>query len=485
MSRVSQSAVANRLAQHRLLASAPRQELEWLAAHGYLVSLRPGEILTSKKGRVDGLYVVLSGHFTIHVDRGAGPKKVMEWRAGDVTGVLPYSRIVGPPADVVAQEPSEAWTLHRAALPALIRECPELTSILVHVMVDRARHFTSSDFQDEKLVSLGKLAAGLAHELNNPASAVTRNAKELEGAVLELDSAAREVGASKLTAPQAALLDEVRARCMDSRLQPALTPLQRGDREESFTEWLERHDVDVALAGPLADSAATAQSLEDLASALSGSGLRSALRWVAAGCQVRQLVSETQTAAARVHSLVAAVKAFTHMGEAMAPSPVDLERSLSDTLAVLAGKARAKSVGLVLDVQPGLPPIRAVGGELNQVWANLIENAIDAVPGGGQVTIRAGRQSDEEVVRIIDNGPGIPPEIQTRIFDPFFTTKPVGHGTGLGLDIVRRLVRRAEGRIEMSSKPGHTEFRVAFEAPSPEPEGARAEKPTGRAPEQT
>jgi signal transduction histidine kinase len=476
MSRVSQSAIANRLAQHRLLAPAPRRELEWLAVHGYLVSTRPGEVLTSKKGPVEGLYIVLSGHFTIHVDRGAGPRKVMEWRAGDVTGVLPYSRIVGPPADVVAQEPSEAWTLHRAALPALIQDCPEVTSILVHVMVDRARHFTSSDFQDEKLVSLGKLAAGLAHELNNPTSAVTRNAKELENAVLELDSAAREVGASGMTAAQTTLLDDVRARCTEGRLQPALTPLQRGDREESFADWLQEHDADALLAGPLADSAATAESLQDLANALSGPRLRSALRWVAAGCQVRQLVSETQTAAARVHSLVAAVKAFTHMGEAMAPEPVDLERSLSDALAVLAGKARAKSVGLVLDVQPGLAPIRAVGGELNQVWANLIENAIDAAPGGGQVTIRAGREGDDQIVRVIDNGPGIPPEIQTRIFDPFFTTKPVGQGTGLGLDIVRRLVRRAEGRIEMSSKPGHTEFRVGFEAPSPEQDD-RAHRP--------
>jgi signal transduction histidine kinase len=471
----SQSGVVDRLAQHRLLAPAPRRELEWLVAHGSLVRLRPGEILTPKGSPVDGLYIVLSGHFTIHVDRGAGPRKVMEWRAGDVTGVLPYSRIVGPPADVVAQEPSEVWALHRAALPGLIHDCPEVTSILVHVMVDRARHFTSSDFLDEKLVSLGKLAAGLAHELNNPASAVTRNTKELENAVVELDSAAREVGASGLTAAQATLLDDVRARCMERSSQRPLTPLQRSDREESFADWLQEHDADELLAGSLADSAATAGTLEDLAKALGGPGLRSALRWVAAGCQVRQLVSETQTAAARVHSLVAAVKAFTHMGEAMTAEPVDLERSLSDTLAVLAGKARAKSVGLVLDVQPDLLPIRAVGGELNQVWANLIENAIDAVPGGGQVTIRACREGDEQVVRIVDNGPGIPPQIQTRIFDPFFTTKPVGQGTGLGLDIVRRLVRRAEGRIEMSSKAGHTEFRVAFEVPPPE-QGAGAER---------
>jgi signal transduction histidine kinase len=316
-----------------------------------------------------------------------------------------------------------------------------VTSILVHLMVDRARHFTSSDFQDEKLVSLGKLAAGLAHELNNPASAVTRNARELEGAVLELESAAREVGASGMSAAQATLLDNIGARCLERPPAPALTPLQRSDREESLADWLQRYDADAAMAGPLADSAATAEYLDELANALSGQTLRAALRWVAAGCQVRQLVSETQTAGARVHSLVAAVKAFTYMDKAIAPAPVDLEKSLSDTLAVLAGKARAKRVGLELDVQPDLPPIRAVGGELNQVWANLIENAIDAVPEGGRVTIKACREGDEEFVRIVDNGPGIPPEIQTRIFDPFFTTKPVGEGAGLGLDIVNSASR--------------------------------------------
>jgi signal transduction histidine kinase len=334
-------------------------------------------------------------------------------------------------------------------------------------MVDRARHFTSSDFLDEKLVSLGKLAAGLAHELNNPASVVTRNTRELEGAVLELELAARDLGASGLSAAQATVLDTIRVRCMERSPQPALTPLQRGDREESFADWLQQHDADAVMAGPLAESAATAEYLDDLANALTGHTLRSALRWVAAACQVRQLLAQTQTAAARVHALVTAVKAFTYMDQAIAPAPVDLEKSLADTVTVLAGKARAKSVRLGLEVQPNLASIRAVGGELNQVWANLIENAIDAVPEGGQVTITARREGNEEVVRIIDNGPGVPLEMQTRIFDPFFTTKPVGQGTGLGLDIVRRLVRRADGSIEMSSTPGHTEFRVAFEVPVP------------------
>ena len=177
MSSTADTPIVERLAEHRTLASAPRRELEWLASQGHLITFQRGEILTPKTGPVKGAYVVLSGHFTIHVNRGTGPKKVMEWRAGDVTGLLPYSRLVSPPGDVVAQEISEVWALDREHLPDLIHECYELTSIFVHVMVDRARHFTSSDFQDEKMVSLGKLAAGLAHELNNPASAVARNAR--------------------------------------------------------------------------------------------------------------------------------------------------------------------------------------------------------------------------------------------------------------------------------------------------------------------
>ena len=179
-----------------------------------------------------------------------------------------------------------------------------------------------------------------------------------------------------------------------------------------------------------------------------------------AGCSTHQLASQIETAATRIHNLVTAVKGFTYMDQATMPKPVDIGQGLSDTLAVLNAKARGKSVKVTLDVEAGLPRIPGFGGELNQVWANLVDNALDAAQ--GHVAVTARRLGPSVVVSVVDDGPGLPREIRDRIFDPFFTTKPVGQGTGLGLDIARRLVSRHLGEIEVESRPGHTEFRVAL-----------------------
>ena len=164
----------------------------------------------------------------------------------------------------------------------------------------------------------------------------------------------------------------------------------------------------------------------------------------------------------RISGLVMAIKGFTHMDQAMVAEPVNLTPSLDNTVAVLRSKARAKSISVAVDVEPGLPCVRGFAGELNQIWANLIDNALDAVPDSGRVEVLANLEHQHVVVRIVDNGSGIPAEIRKRIFDPFFTTKPMGHGTGLGLDIVRRLVRHNDGEIAVESQPGHTEFRVTL-----------------------
>src|SRR5678815_5926564 len=192
----------DRLTRHRILATIPQEQVAWVAKHGTLRRLDTGEVLTSKDSPVEGLHIVLDGHFSIYVDRGAGRRKIMEWRGGDVTGLMPYSRLVSPPGNVAAEEPSDLVTVYRADIPQMIHECPELTAALVHVMLDRARHFTSSFLHDEKLVSLGKLAAGLAHELNNPASAIARSAGELRSANLRLDDASRSLGAAELRPEQ-------------------------------------------------------------------------------------------------------------------------------------------------------------------------------------------------------------------------------------------------------------------------------------------
>ncbi|MEO8585080.1 MAG: cyclic nucleotide-binding domain-containing protein, partial [Acidobacteriota bacterium] len=208
-----EDSIQDRLAAHRLLAGAPPDQLAWLAARGHLVKLEAGGVLSAKGNAVLGLYIILSGHLSIYVDRGAGPHKVMEWRGGDVSGVLPYSRLAGSPGDVKAEEPAEIFVIPRKDIPALIRECYELTAIFVHVMLDRARQFTSSDLHEEKMSSLGKLAAGLAHELNNPASAVARSAKGLRLGLSELESAARALGAARLSDAQRAAVDRARNLC--------------------------------------------------------------------------------------------------------------------------------------------------------------------------------------------------------------------------------------------------------------------------------
>ncbi len=449
------------MSAHRLLAGAPADQIAWLAARGRLVQLEPGDVLSPKGKPVQGLYIMLSGHMTISLDRGAGPHKVMEWRGGDVGGVLPYSRLVAAPGDVRIEVPTEIFMIPREEIPALIRECYELTAIFVHVMVDRARHFTSIDLHEEKMSSLGKLAAGLAHELNNPASAVARSAQGLRLRLSEVETASRALGAARLSEAQQAAVDRARERCFAAAgVTFGRSPIEQADREDSIADWLERHHADVTAAQALAESAVTLDALDQLAEALDGEALRATLAWLVAGCATYQLASEIEAAASKIHNLVAAVKGFTYMDQATMPKPVDVGQGLADTLAVLNAKARGKQVGVNLEVEADLPRIQGFGGELNQVWANLVDNALDAAK--GQVAVTAARQGPSVVVRVVDDGPGLPAEIRERIFDPFFTTKAVGQGTGLGLDIARRIVLKHQGQIEVDSHPGHTRFSVTL-----------------------
>jgi signal transduction histidine kinase len=461
--------LVDQLTEHKTLGTAPREELAWLASHGVIRHLNEGDVLTAKGAPVEGLFVLLSGHVAIFVDRGAGRNKVMEWRAGDVTGLLPYSRLVSPPGDNVALAPTVILALHRDHFAAMTRDCHQITSILVHKMLDRARLFTSSDLHDEKMVSLGKLSAGLAHELNNPASAIERSAALLEDRLEDAERATRALGASRLTDAQLAAIDAVRESCLASP-QGVLSPIQQAEREDAIADWLADHHLDPAIAAPLAETAVTLDALERIANAVSGPPLDAVLRWAAAGCSVRGLASEIQEAATRISGLVQAVKGFTHMDQATVAEPVDLPSSLSNTVTILRSKARTKSVAVVVSVEPDLPRVRGFVSELNQIWANLIDNALDAVADAGRVEITAKRERQRIVVRVVDDGPGIPAEIRARIFDPFFTTKPVGRGTGLGLDIVRRLINHNDAEIDVESRPGRTEFRVSL--PLAEMDGA-------------
>lgn len=256
------------LASHRTLASVPRAQLEWLATHGHLRVLDVGDVLTAGGRPVAGLYIVLSGLLSISVQRAAGPCKVMEWHGGDITGVLPYSRISSPPGNVVAEQPTEILMIDRNLMPQIVCDCPELTEVLVHVMLDRARAFKAADLNDEKMMSLGRLAAGLAHELNNPASAAARSASTLVAQLATFDSSAKAFCALPLTGTQRDAVASLRNDTLTPTPGRTHSPIELADREDMIAAWFDKQGVTGCDPMSLAESPLTTANLDQLTATL-------------------------------------------------------------------------------------------------------------------------------------------------------------------------------------------------------------------------
>ena len=282
----------------------------------------------------------------------------------------------------------------------------------------------------------------------------------LEDRLEDSERATRSLAAENLSNSQIAAVDAFRRSCMARQNHAVRSPLEQCEREEEIEAWLANHGLDTVSAQLLADTAVTIGALDLLAAAVEPPALNTVIRWASAGCAMRNLTSMIQDSAMHISSLVTAVKGFTHMDQANVAEPVDLGSSLANTVTVLNAKAREKSVTVTLELEAELPKVRGFAAELSQVWGSLIDNALDAVAHGGRVEVLAIRENQTVMVRIRDDGPGIPAELCDCIFDPFFTTKPLGQGTGLGLDIARRLARHNDGVIDFESHPGRTEFRV-------------------------
>jgi signal transduction histidine kinase len=331
-------------------------------------------------------------------------------------------------------------------------------------MLDRARGFAAANWEDEKVTALGRLAAGLAHELNNPAAAAARGAERLAQALVDIGNAALAVGAAGLHPDQRAAVEALAARCYIPSRTVSIDPIERADLEEELGHWLATHQLDSDYAVALIEGGVDVAVLESLARDVPAEALAPVVQWVAVTASASVVARDVERATRRVSEVVGTVQRYAHMDRAPVREPTDLARCLVDTVDIARAEANGKGATIRLTLPDRLPLISGVVPDLNQVWSNLIHNALDAIPSGGDVEVSASEESGTVVVRVVDNGHGIPPEVQPRIFDPFFTTKPVGTGVGLGLDTVRRVVQSHDGHVEFDSRPGRTEFRVRLPA---------------------
>jgi signal transduction histidine kinase len=439
-------------------ADLPDDQLDWFLSQSQEMHLKAGEMYSRQGDPADAMFVILEGHLQ---GRGElnGETVVFDLEPGDVTGVLPFSRMKQFTVGQRAETDSRALRFPASLFPDLIQKMPDLTKRLVGLMSDRIREVTRLEQQRDRLASLGKLSAGLAHELNNPASAAKRAASQLREMIKKIKSASLELGRRDLTQAQKTEIEKLEALFTQKDVVPpdALTISDLEDQIDSLLRSHGQNDL-WQLAADLARRNIKPEILESLFANLDADAARAALVRIAASVEIAVLLHEIESSTSRISDLVGAIKEYTYMDRAKVQN-VDVVKSLETTLTILNHKLK-QGVAVQRDYQRVPLLVNSFGSELNQVWTNIIDNAIDAMHGKGELRVRTYRDDDCVVVEIADNGPGISPEVQPHMFEPFFTTKGVGEGTGLGLDTVQRIVKKHRGNIQVNSKPGDTRFQI-------------------------
>ncbi len=439
-------------------------EYLWLAEHGTERRGDRGAMVFREGEPSCQLNFILEGE--IHVRRRhSGAIALFIGRTGQMTGLLPFSRMKGYGGDGYTIGPIWVLDVHQDLFPEMLTAIPSMAQRCVSVLLDRVREVTRMEQQAEKLSALGKLAANLSHELNNPASAAQRSADRLFNDLREYREQSFELGRlsiDTLETPEIRAWFERMRHRIDAyapHRNVSVSALDLGEREDQMVRWLEQHGVEHAwsVAPSIAESAIGFDQLDELVTLTPAHVLPKLLTLLSNSLRIEGMAETIVHSTSRIFDLISAIKDYSYMDQAPVQE-VDLAQSLLTTLVMF--QSRLGSVTVESEFDPALPPISAYGSELSQVWTVLIENALDAMRDEGTLRLKTLLAGQMATIEIIDSGPGIEPAIQSRIFEPFFTTKPPGSGLGLSLDTAMRIVRRHSGTLTVESEPGRTCLKV-------------------------
>ncbi|EOR94287.1 two-component sensor histidine kinase [Arcticibacter svalbardensis MN12-7] len=448
------------------IKDVPIEQLQWLLDNSTLVKLEEGDYLFNQGDPIKGTFVVISGIIKLSIKQNNELREITNFESKSITGHLPFSR--GKFSNGIGQAilPTELLFLPMKKTEEMIHNQFELTQALVHIMTSRVRDFTALEQQNEKMMALGKLSAGLAHELNNPAVAVVRGSISLKKHLHLIPETFKLIMSLKMSEEEIDIVNVKLFELLNREEKPALTLMQRSNLEDEFSDWLEANQVRNCpeIAETFVDFGFTLDDLDYFKAHIAQESLNAGFKWMNNQLITEKMVTDIVEASQRISKLVGSVKNFTHMDQGRDKQYADIHNGIRNTLTMLEHKIRKGNVEVIQNFDTTIPPVKAMIGELNQVWTNLIDNALDAMEmnGKGVLEIKTRQDKNDVKVSVIDNGSGISKEAIYKIFDPFYTTKDVGKGTGLGLDVVNRIVKSHRGSVNVNSVVNRTEFVVCF-----------------------